>query len=69
MAKKELANVTTDLSALASMMPTQRPGVAPLVAIEPPPLKVVAAPATAKAKEEPIRQFFAQFAEKIAKAA
>ena len=57
MAKKDLASVTTDLSALAAMMPTQRAAVAPPVAVEPPPLKVVAAPAAAKAKDEPLTQF------------
>ena len=55
MAKKDLASVTTDLSALAAMMPTQRAAVAPPVAVEPPPLKVVAAPAAAK--DEPLTQF------------
>lgn len=59
MAKKDLASVTTDLSALAAMMPTQRAAVAPAVAVavEPPPLKVVAAPTAAKAKDEPLTQF------------
>ena len=56
MAKKDLANVTADLSALASMMPTQRAVVAPIAA-EPPVLKVVAAPVAAKAKDEPLTQF------------
>jgi hypothetical protein len=37
MSKKDLASVTADLSALASMMPTQRPTVS-----EPPALRVVA---------------------------
>jgi len=37
MSKKDLASVTADLSALASMMPTQRPTV-----LEPPALQVVA---------------------------
>src|SRR5271165_5224606 len=36
MSKKDLASVTADLSALAQMMPTQRPAVS-----EPPALKVV----------------------------
>jgi hypothetical protein len=36
MAKKDLASVTTDLSALASMMPTQRPVVAAPRAAEQP---------------------------------
>jgi len=54
MAKKDLASVTTDLSALASMMPTQRPAAAP----EPQALKVVP-PATPKPKGqgEEITQF------------
>lgn len=49
MSKKDLANVTADLSALASMMPTQRPAAAapaPNAAkAETPPLKVVPPPA------------------------
>ena len=49
MAKKDLASVTTDLSALAAMMPTQRPAAASIAA-EPPALKVVATPAPAAAK-------------------
>ena len=55
MAKKDLASVTTDLSALAALMPTQRPA-----AIEPPALKVVAAPEPALppvAKDEVLTQF------------
>jgi hypothetical protein len=55
MSKKDLANVTTDLSSLASMMPTQRPiasasltpappPVPPATAVEPPAAKPVAAP-------------------------
>jgi hypothetical protein len=43
MSKKDLASVTADLSALAQMMPTQRPA-------EPPALRVVAA-------EEEVIQF------------
>ncbi|MGA8169373.1 MAG: hypothetical protein WB816_00830 [Methylocystis sp.] len=39
MGKKDLASVTTDLSALASMMPTQKPVFAP-----PPPLVLPPAP-------------------------
>jgi hypothetical protein len=39
MSKKDLASVTADLSALASMMPTQRSATS-----EPPALRVVAAP-------------------------
>jgi hypothetical protein len=45
MSKKDLASVTTDLSALASTMPTQRPAVA----TEPQTLKVVP-PASPKPK-------------------
>src|SRR5580704_16398551 len=40
MAKKDLASVTTDLSALAAIMPTQRPVAAPM----PSAAKVVAMP-------------------------
>jgi hypothetical protein len=56
MSKKDLASVTADLSALASMMPTQRP--TPVVT-EPPALKVVPPPkAKAKTAEpEPVTQF------------
>ena len=36
MSKKDLANVTADLSALAAVMPTQRPVPAPLRAISRP---------------------------------
>jgi hypothetical protein len=56
--KKDLANVTTDLSALASMMPTQRPAVvaqAPAVS-EPPSLRVVPKPEPVGEGEE-ITQF------------
>ena len=63
MAKKDLANVTADLSALASMMPTQRAAVAPQpITVEPPALKVVppkapsSAPAPA-AKDDAVTQF------------
>jgi len=64
MSKKDLANVTADLSALASMMPTQRPNAivtptpAPL-ASEPPAVKVASAPkAKGKTAEpEPVSQF------------
>jgi len=57
MAKKDLASVTTDLSALAAMMPTQRAAPAPQpIAVEPTALKVVSTPATA-AKAEPLTQF------------
>jgi hypothetical protein len=54
MAKKDLANVTADLSALASMMPTQRAAIAPVVT-EPPVLKVVAT--SPAAKDETLTQF------------
>ena len=58
MAKKDLANVTADLSALASMMPTQRPAAAAPIAAEPTVLKVVPAPKAAPAvKPEPLTQF------------
>ena len=43
MTKKDLANVTADLSALASMLPTQRPAAAAPVTDQPA-LKVVASP-------------------------
>ena len=66
MSKKDLANVTADLSALAPMMPTQRPNAivtptptpAPL-ASEPPAVKVASAPkAKGKTAEpEPVIQF------------
>jgi len=58
MTKKDLASVTTDLSALASMMPTQRPVVTAPTAVEqptpPPALKVVSTPSRA---EEGVIQF------------
>jgi len=55
--KKDLASVTTDLSALAAMMPTQRPAPAPTVS-DLPALKVVSAPmATSAGKGEAITQF------------
>ena len=58
MAKKDLANVTADLSALASMMPTQRPAAAVSIAAEPTVLKVVTAPKPAPAaKADPQTQF------------
>jgi len=50
MGKKDLASVTTDLSALASMMPTQKPVVSALAAVVPPP-----APAAAL-KAAPVQQ-------------
>ncbi len=55
MTKKDLANVTADLSALASMMPTQRPAAAPPIAVEPAALKVV--PAAPIAKDDTLTQF------------
>lgn len=56
MSKKDLANVTADLSALASMMPTQRPVAPASVAAEPRVVKakLVAAP---KPAEEGVTQF------------
>lgn len=48
MTKKDLASVTTDLSALASMMPTQRPAVS-----EPQASKVAPAPAAPPKPKEP----------------
>jgi hypothetical protein len=56
MAKKDLASVTTDLSALAAMMPTQRPTAAPPIASDPPALKVVVPEARA-AKDDAVTQF------------
>jgi hypothetical protein len=55
MSKKDLASVTTDLSALASMMPTQRPAAVP----EPQVLRVALAPPVPKPKGqgEEITQF------------
>jgi hypothetical protein len=55
MSKKDLASVTTDLSALASKMPTQRPAAAP----EPQALKVASPPPAPKPKGhgEEITQF------------
>jgi hypothetical protein len=43
MAKKDLANVTADLSALAAAMPTQRPAPAPTLSEPPPPRPSAAA--------------------------
>ena len=72
MSKKDLANVTADLSVLAMGLPTQRPVSAPApsapapaapatpAAAEPPALKVVAAPKpkpAVKVEPEPIIQF------------
>lgn len=56
MGKKDLASVTTDLSALASMMPTQRaaPAVAPTLH---PPASRAQKPAPGPAQEEPAIQF------------
>jgi hypothetical protein len=53
MGKKDLANVTADLSALASMMPTQKSVVA-VPFPEQPTSKAVVAP---KGKDEDITQF------------
>jgi hypothetical protein len=53
MGKKDLANVTADLSALASMMPTQKSVVAVPFTAEPT-SKAVVAP---KGKDEDITQF------------
>ncbi|TPW00026.1 MAG: hypothetical protein USCAAHI_00526 [Beijerinckiaceae bacterium] len=53
MTKKDLANVTADLSALASMLPTQRPAAAAPVT-EQPALKVVASP---KPEDKEVTQF------------
>jgi hypothetical protein len=62
MSKKDLANVTADLSALASMMPTQRPASVAMpapAAFEQPALKVVVAPKAKvrPAEPEPVTQF------------
>ena len=60
MSKKDLANVTADLSALASMMPTQRatPSAPALVAPGSPALKVVPPPRPqAEGEGEEITQF------------
>jgi hypothetical protein len=43
MSKKDLANVTTDLSSLASMMPTQRPIASVSLTSAPPPFSPAAA--------------------------
>jgi hypothetical protein len=52
LAKKDLASVTTNLSALASMLPTQRP--VPPATAEQPTLNLVAAP---KPEAEGVAQF------------
>lgn len=59
MSKKDLASVTADLSALASMMPTQRSVTAApaTAASEPPALKVVAPPKPEAAEDEKVMQF------------
>lgn len=55
MGKKDLASVTTDLSALASMMPTQKPGAAAPAAVAPPAaLKIAPVP---QREEEGVIQF------------
>ncbi len=57
MSKKDLASVTNDLSALASMMPTQRPA-APSASPEPTAWKVVTAPTPiAEGQGEEVTQF------------
>ena len=53
MSKKDLASVTTDLSALASMMPTQRPAASP----ESQALKVVPPAPKPKGQGEEVTQF------------
>ena len=60
MSKKDLASVTADLSALASMMPTQRPtpSAPSVLSPEPPALKVVPpAKPQAEWEGEEIKQF------------
>ena len=58
MAKKDLASVTTDLSALASMMPTQRPVVAVPRAVEQPvELRALKAVPKPNQEEEDVIQF------------
>jgi hypothetical protein len=56
MGKKDLASVTTDLSALASMMPTQKPVVAAPAAVVPPPAAMTVVPAPQR-EEEGVIQF------------
>ncbi len=58
MAKKDLASVTTDLTALASLMPTQRPASPPAtpVAQPAPPSPLTVIPAAAR-EAEGVTQF------------
>ena len=58
MSKKDLASVTTDLSALASMMPTQRPASSPAT-LPPEPIasKVTTSEAIAEGQGEEVTQF------------
>jgi hypothetical protein len=57
MIKKNLANVTTDLSALAAMMPTQRAAVASAIAVEAQPMETIAPPIAVTEKNETLTQF------------
>ena len=57
MSKKDLANVTADLSALASLMPTQRSAGPGPVLPEGPALKVVPVTKAKAAEPEPVTQF------------
>lgn len=60
MSKKDLASVTTNLSALASLMPTQRPAAAATVAPAPQPVpeaQPLKAPLAPKPAEEGVSQF------------
>lgn len=57
MGKKDLASVTTDLSALASMMPTQRPALAVAPPPAPAPRPTPVSPQEERAREEPAIQF------------
>jgi hypothetical protein len=56
MAKKDLASVTTDLTALASMMPTQRPA-ATIEPPAPPPTPPVRVVTLQPREEEGVTQF------------
>jgi hypothetical protein len=53
MAKKDLANVTTDLAALAALMPTQRPTVTPSP-VSPPTPAPSEDPAPLNVQSEPV---------------
>ena len=63
MSKKDLANVATDLSALAAQMPTQRPAIpaapvaAPAPAASAPPAPKIVPKPKEKVAEEPVSQF------------